>query len=94
MDVGLGQIVFSKAGRDEGKKFIIVGILDGLNVLVSDGDLRRIEKAKKKKIKHLNITDNVNQQLKEKLVNNLRVSNSEIRKALSETADIENKSEA
>lgn len=94
MDVSLGQIVFSKAGRDNGKKFIVVAILDGLNVLVSDGDLRRIEKAKKKKIKHLNLTQEVIQQIEEKLKNNLRVSNSEIRKALSETVDIEYKSKA
>lgn len=94
MDVGLGQIVFSRAGRDKDKKFIVVGILDESNVLVSDGDLRRLEKAKKKKIKHLKLTDEVNQYLKEKLENNLRVSNSEIRKALSEAADIENKSDA
>lgn len=94
MDVGLGQIVFSRAGRDKDRKFIVVGILDESNVLVSDGDLRRLEKAKKKKIKHLKLTDEVNQYLKEKFENNLRVSNSEIRKALSEADDIENKSDA
>ncbi|TYQ15118.1 UNVERIFIED_CONTAM: hypothetical protein Cloal_1529 [Acetivibrio alkalicellulosi] len=84
MDVSLGQIVYSVAGRDAGKKFIIIEIVDDNNVLVSDGDLRKIEKAKKKKTKHLKVTEKVILPLKEKLVNGDRVSNSEIRKALAQ----------
>ena len=53
MDLTLGQVVYSKAGRDKGKKFIVVDIVDELYVMISDGDLRRIENAKRKKLKHL-----------------------------------------
>jgi len=35
---------------------VIKGIVDDKNVLVADGDLRRIEKPKRKKIKHLRVT--------------------------------------
>jgi|LSQX01.2.fsa_nt_gb ribosomal protein L14E/L6E/L27E len=93
MKVSLGQVVFSKAGRDAGRKFIIVEIVDELYVLVADGDLRRLEKAKRKKVKHLELTDEVVTFINEKLKNSMRVSNSELRKALSEIHEVENKSE-
>ena len=82
LDITLGQIVHSKAGRDQGKKFIVAEIVDEAYVLISDGDLRRIEKPKRKKIKHLEFTDQVIEHLSEKFQNNLKVTNSEIRKSL------------
>ena len=83
MDITFGQVVFSKAGRDKGKKFIVIDIIDELYVMISDGDLRRIENAKRKKIKHLQITGEVILPLSDKLEKKVRVTNSEIRKALS-----------
>lgn len=88
MNITLGQVVYSKAGRDSGRKFVIVGIIDENYVLVSDGDLRRIEKAKKKKIKHIEVTENVLEQLGDKLKNNQKVANSDIRKAMSASEGI------
>lgn len=82
MDITLGRIVYSKAGRDAGKRFVVVGLVDEAHVLISDGDLRRIEKPKKKKLKHLGLTGDSIEALSEKLSNKLEVSNSEIRKAL------------
>lgn len=82
MNVTLGQVVYSKAGRDSGEKFIVIGIVDEQHVLVSDGSLRRIEKPKKKKIKHLNLTENIIDSLNKKLINSIKVANSEIKKAL------------
>lgn len=56
VDIGVGQVVYSIAGRDADRKFIVVEIIDDCRVKVSDGDLRRIEKAKLKKLKHLKVT--------------------------------------
>ncbi|MDQ2087604.1 KOW domain-containing RNA-binding protein [Herbivorax sp. ANBcel31] len=84
MDLSLGQVVHSIAGRDAGRIFVVVGKIDGDNVLVSDGDLRRIEKAKKKKTKHLKVTEKVILPLNEKFKTGERVSNSEIRKAIAQ----------
>lgn len=83
MDTTLGQVVKSKAGRDAGKKFIIIEVIDKSYVQISDGDLRRIEKPKRKKVKHLDLTGEIIEPLCEKLNLKLKVSNSEIRKALS-----------
>ena len=82
MSVTLGQVVISKAGRDAGKRFVVTRIIDDLYVAISDGDLRKIEKPKKKKIKHLELTGEVVNILEEKLTKNVRISNSEIRKIL------------
>jgi ribosomal protein L14E/L6E/L27E len=53
----LGKVAFSKTGRDAGRYFIIIGIISDNYVYISDGDLRPIDKPKKKKIIHLNISD-------------------------------------
>ena len=82
MDITLGQIVYSKAGRDFGRKFIVIGIIDETYLYISDGSLRRIEKPKKKKIKHLTMTIEVIEAIQMKLNKKEKVTNSEIRKAL------------
>ncbi|NPV44230.1 hypothetical protein H0A61_01347 [Koleobacter methoxysyntrophicus] len=86
MAIGIspGQIVYSKAGRDKDRYFIIIDIVDDQHVMIADGDLRRVEKPKKKKIKHIKKTDFVVQELKEKLEAGKPIKNSEVRKALEE----------
>jgi len=48
----VGQIVFSKCGRDKGKTFVIINILDEY-VFLTDGNLRPLAQPKKKKAKHV-----------------------------------------
>jgi ribosomal protein L14E/L6E/L27E len=82
LSVTLGQVVISRAGRDAGKSFIIVNVIDNQFVEVADGDLRRLEKPKRKKIKHLNITDVTAEEIILKLKNSGKINNADIRKAL------------
>lgn len=82
LELTLGQVVYSKAGRDAGRKFVIVGIADDEHVLIADGDLRKIENPKKKKFKHLSFEACVIQQIKDKLKENQKISNAELRKML------------
>ena len=58
MDITVGSVVISKAGHDKGEFFLTVA-LDGDTAYVSDGKLRKIEKPKKKNIKHLQGTNYV-----------------------------------
>ena len=51
--IDIGSVVRSRAGRDAGRLFLVIGILDEEFVLLSDGDLRKAEKPKKKRRKHL-----------------------------------------
>jgi ribosomal protein L14E/L6E/L27E len=70
------------AGRDEGKFFIILEALNENYVYISDGKLRTEEKPKKKKLKHLVITDIVAHEVREAILSNEQISNSMIRKFL------------
>lgn len=78
----LGQIVHSKAGRDKNKYFIIVGILDDNYVLLADGDLRKINNPKKKKIKHLVFHDLIAEDIRQNLDENRKIIDADIRKSL------------
>jgi len=82
LNLALGQIVVSKAGRDAGRRFVVVRVIDDSFVEISDGDLRKIEKPKRKKIKHLTSTDEKSEILAEKLRNGVKITNAEIRKML------------
>ena len=48
-----GRVVLSTQGRDEGRYFIVLEVIDEDFVLMADGLTRKIDHPKKKKIKHL-----------------------------------------
>ena len=77
-----GSVVKSKAGRDNGKWFIVLRI-EGDCAFLTDGDLRKVDKPKKKKIKHIQTTNSVCDLIRERLENGGSVENFEIRDALS-----------
>lgn len=89
MNIVLGQVVYSKAGRDEGRIFVVTGIIDDNYLFVCDGDLRRLENPKKKKVKHLNITTVNIESLTQKLNSGIKITNAEIRKSLAEVKEAE-----
>lgn len=76
-----GQVVYSKAGRDKRKPFIIFDFDEDYLYLV-DGDLRKIEKPKKKKKIHVQIVNKIDFDIKQKLDANSYILDSDIRKAL------------
>lgn len=78
----IGKIVCSKAGRDKGKFFIILSVLDDKYVYICDGDLRTVERPKKKKVKHLNFTNSVAEEIRNLLMSNKRINSATIRKIL------------
>lgn len=49
----LGDLVISKKGRDCEKLFMVVGLVSEDYVHIANGTLRKLEKPKKKKVKHL-----------------------------------------
>ncbi|MEQ8235692.1 MAG: KOW domain-containing RNA-binding protein [Syntrophomonadaceae bacterium] len=52
----LGRVVISKSGRDLGKPFVVVRVINERYLSLSDGDLRKIENPKKKNVRHLKVT--------------------------------------
>jgi len=88
-NLSLGQIVKSKSGRDKGWVFFIVSIVDENHVVVADGDYRRIENPKKKKIKHLQPYNRVSETIANKLKNGLKIENIELQRELEKSGVIE-----
>ena len=83
----LGKVVNSKAGRDMHRNFIVVGIINNEYVYISDGELRKVAKPKKKKVKHLNFTDTVAEEIRDAILSEKEVTNSKI-KIFLQSADI------
>ena len=52
-NMSVGQVVMSKAGRDKGRIFLILDIIDPGYVSIVDGISRKLANPKRKKIKHL-----------------------------------------
>ena len=77
----LGDKVCSTAGRDAKKCFFVVEILDEQYVLISDGKTHKVEKPKKKKIKHLSF-EGFSEEINQKLINNVALTNPAVHKAL------------
>jgi ribosomal protein L14E/L6E/L27E len=82
MIVRVGQLVYSKAGRDKSKPFIVFEILDGDHVKIVDGDLRKVKKPKKKKNKHLIFTLTIFELIQQKIERKVKILDDEIRKTL------------
>jgi ribosomal protein L14E/L6E/L27E len=81
-DLKIGQIVKSKAGRDKGRIFLICRVVDEQFVLVCDGNLRKLNNPKKKKVKHLMIYKTVLTEFAEKLQENQNLNDAYVKKLL------------
>jgi large subunit ribosomal protein L14e len=77
-----GTVVLSKAGRDAGRYFVVVGRVDDQYVLLADGDLRKLANPKKKKLKHLDVKPVTLPAVKEKLTRGSGLYDAEIRRDL------------
>lgn len=58
MEAQTGMIVRSAAGRDKGKFMVIVSI-EGDFAYIADGRERKLERPKKKRLKHIRVTNTV-----------------------------------
>ena len=81
-DLKLGQVVRSKAGRDKGRIFVVAKIVDEKNVLVVDGDIRKISCPKLKKAMHLTVYKAVINELADVLENQKKYNDAYVRKLL------------
>lgn len=80
-DYILGQIVFSKCGRDKRRPFIVISIEEEYVHLV-DGKLRKLDKPKLKKHIHVQKTNTIIEWIKQKLIEENTLTDSDVRKAL------------
>ncbi len=78
----IGRVAVSTAGRDKGRYFVIMDIIDSQYVYIADGDLRTKDHPKKKKLKHLKLCPEVLDGIAGKLKTGARVFDAEIRSAI------------
>ena len=58
MEIKVGSAVRSCAGRDKGRFMAVMALEEGY-AMVADGRLRKIERPKRKKLRHLKLTGTV-----------------------------------
>ncbi len=68
MEYRTGQLVRSKAGRDKGTEYLVIRA-EGNYIYVADGKTRRLERLKKKKIKHVQGSYEISDEIVECLEN-------------------------
>ena len=83
LPIEIGSIVFSKAGRDMGRPFLVIQEIDKDFVMVADGKLRTMDRLKTKRRKHLKPTGEVVEELRERLSTGKPVFDHEVRTWLS-----------
>jgi len=82
--VRLGQLVTSRAGRDAGRVYLVVGVRADGRVLVADGRHRKVAQAKAKNPRHLWLHDRVAPEIAGRLERGEPVSDLQVRQALEE----------
>lgn len=58
MEAKIGMIVRSAAGHDKGN-FLVITAVEGDFAFIADGKERKLQKPKKKRLKHLKLTNTV-----------------------------------
>ena len=89
----VGRIVQSKAGRDKGRRFVVIAIEDDAHVRIADGNMRKIAHAKKKKLKHLCFEHRCVENLAQMLAATGGTADAALRKALALGQETEDKKE-
>ncbi len=80
----LGQIVESIAGRDKNDYYVVIGIGPMPYLYLADGVKKKVEKAKKKNIKHIRPLPYLVEDIKIKCRAGMRITNFEIANALND----------
>ena len=65
----IGKVVLSKAERDKNHMYIVIGSLNNQYVFLSNGDTKCIDNPKKKKIKHLDFCDDIDDEIRSAIIN-------------------------
>ncbi len=78
----IGAVCVSRAGRDKGRAFVIVGVCDENHVLLCDGEKRKLSKPKKKKLMHLHVEPCRAEEIGARMAGGRAILDADVRKAL------------
>ena len=86
----IADLVVSLSGRDKNRIFMVVEVVDQNYVVIADGMLRKLEKPKKKKMKHLKKAQfTLNERLLLKISEGKKITTAELRKSIRTLMDAE-----
>lgn len=77
----IGEFAKSKAGHDKDEIFIIINIEEEY-VFLADGRIRTISKPKKKKVKHIQVINKIDEELQNKINSGKVLRNEDIKRAI------------
>lgn len=80
-----GDLVISAAGHDKDKYFIVTGVSDTVYVWIADGKSRKLDKPKKKKVKHLKLAKKADNSFTE-MNERRKLTNSALRKHIAKVS--------
>ncbi len=89
MEITRAHLVEATAGREKGKLFYVLDT-DGEYLLLADGKSRRVEAPKRKKRRHARFIAEPDGRVAEKIRENEKITNSELRKAIASFSGADN----
>ena len=75
----IGEIVQSTQGRDRGRFLVVMELIDEEHVLLVDGLLRRLDKPKKKKTRHMVSLGVFSEEIRQRINSGKKMNNALIR---------------
>ena len=82
VNISIGQLVTSNAGRDQTNIYLVVGIQQNHYLLLANGRDRKFSNPKQKNIKHVNVLKSIAQDVADKIQSGMKISDEEIRQAI------------
>ena len=82
VNISIGQLVTSNAGRDQTNIYLVVGIEKNKYLLLANGRERKFKNPKQKNIRHVNVLKPIAQGVAEKIQSGMKITDEEIRQAI------------
>ena len=83
----VGQVTRCTSGRDTNRLFFIIKIIDSKYVLISDGNKRKLDRPKLKKVKHLKLYEVFNDEVENRIASG-NITDAFLRAELTKSKDI------
>ena len=90
VNISMGQLVTSIAGRDETQVYLVVGIKNNKVLLLANGRERKMANPKGKNIRHVNVLKSIAKGVAAKLQSGMKITDEEIRQAIQDLYKPEN----
>lgn len=78
-NLSVGQVVRATSGKEQGRLFFIIKLVDHEYVLIADGKKRKLGKPKLKKVKHLERYNVINNEVKNKILSEQNITDTFLR---------------